>query len=237
MSDSTWATSYEDPNNWLVIPDFGIRPRDVDFAGFEHPIFTPTMGRLDKEWALSLFMAVGRVREEARRRFRSLSALQEARGRFQAGILAPDERARAYVASLNDDRFAFEYDLFISFLRTATSAYSERSVWIAFNYLSHALGLAITLGKLSAGPETLQQLRSQIGRAGAAGRLESDPKQEAKRRVKECWGLWQLDPSRYTSKASFARDMLSKYEALDSQPVIEGWCRTWAKEAVDASRS
>jgi hypothetical protein len=63
--------------------------------------------------------------------------------------------------------------------------------------------------------------------ARARKRHIADPKQAAKQHVRECWELWQKEPARYAGKAAFARDMLSKYEDLKSQPVIEGWCRDW----------
>ena len=66
-----------------------------------------------------------------------------------------------------------------------------------------------------------------IATRNANRRHKVDPKQADKDRVKECWDLWQLDRSRYDGKAAFARDMLSKFEALKSQQVIERWCRHW----------
>jgi hypothetical protein len=58
-----------------------------------------------------------------------------------------------------------------------------------------------------------------------------DPKQADKVLVRECWDDWQKQPDRYKGKASFARDMRDKFPNLESQPVIEGWCRVWAKES------
>ena len=67
-------------------------------------------------------------------------------------------------------------------------------------------------------------------RSGGLAKLANDPKQKAKAMVRECWDEWQKQPDRYKGKASFAHDMLDKFEDLKSQPVIEGWCRTWDKE-------
>ncbi|MDR6537292.1 hypothetical protein [Variovorax soli] len=61
----------------------------------------------------------------------------------------------------------------------------------------------------------------------AKRRLEADPKQGAKKQVRELWDLWQKDPSRYRGKAAFARDMLEKFESLTNQRVIERWCQSW----------
>lgn len=58
-------------------------------------------------------------------------------------------------------------------------------------------------------------------------KLAADPKQAEKTKVRECWELWQKDPSRYKGKAAFGRDMLSKFDSLESQRVIERWCKEW----------
>ena len=58
-------------------------------------------------------------------------------------------------------------------------------------------------------------------------KLAADPKQAEKTKVRECWELWQKEPSRYKGKAAFGRDMLSKFESLESQRVIERWCKEW----------
>ena len=66
-------------------------------------------------------------------------------------------------------------------------------------------------------------------------RLENDPKQLEKSYVFQCWHDWQksktpeIPKGNYKSKAAFAKDMLSKYENLESSAVIERWCREWEK--------
>jgi hypothetical protein len=74
-------------------------------------------------------------------------------------------------------------------------------------------------------------VRSALGRHAVKTKLASDPKQDDKKRVYECWSEWQKQPGRYKTKAQFARDMREKFENLESQPVIERWCRTWEKES------
>lgn len=61
-------------------------------------------------------------------------------------------------------------------------------------------------------------------------RHAEDPKQAAKQQVRECWELWQKEPARYKSKSAFARDMLAKFDDLESQRVIERWCKEWESE-------
>ena len=68
--------------------------------------------------------------------------------------------------------------------------------------------------------------------AMALKRHASDPKQQDKIMVRECWDAWQLKPESYKGKAAFARDMRDKFPSLESQPVIERWCREWEAQKV-----
>lgn len=77
-------------------------------------------------------------------------------------------------------------------------------------------------------------LGSEWGRMARVAALKVDPKQSEKQLAKECWREWQRMPTRYRSKAAFARDMLTKFEHLESQKVIEDWCRDWEKSEADA---
>lgn len=54
-----------------------------------------------------------------------------------------------------------------------------------------------------------------------------DPKREAKLFVYDCWKDWVKYPARYKNATAFARDMLSKFDALESEPVVTGWVRAW----------
>lgn len=69
--------------------------------------------------------------------------------------------------------------------------------------------------------------QSMTAKLNVYKKLRSDPKQKEKIKVRECWELWHKEPKRYKSKAAFARDMLSKFEALENQRVIERWCKEW----------
>ena len=71
-------------------------------------------------------------------------------------------------------------------------------------------------------------------RRAALARLAIDPKQAAKQYVQSCWQVWQEEPERYKGKAKFAREMLKLEQCknLESQAVIEGWCREWEKENI-----
>jgi hypothetical protein len=74
-------------------------------------------------------------------------------------------------------------------------------------------------------------LRREFALAGAKAKLAKDPKQRAKREVKEWWFRWRENPGWYTGKSDFARAMLDKFPTLTNQPVIADWCRKWEKEA------
>ena len=69
--------------------------------------------------------------------------------------------------------------------------------------------------------------QSLAAQRSVRNKLAADPKQAAKINVRECWDLWQNEPSRYKGKAAFARDMLDKHESLENQRVIERWCKEW----------
>lgn len=76
---------------------------------------------------------------------------------------------------------------------------------------------------------------SAVASAGGVAKKARDPKQVAKQQVRECWEIWQSDRSRYKGKSAFARDMLGKYEQLESSEVIQRWCREWEYELCQQS--
>ncbi|MFL9987137.1 hypothetical protein [Paraburkholderia sediminicola] len=53
-------------------------------------------------------------------------------------------------------------------------------------------------------------IRSRDASERAQQRYRDDPKQEAKRFVRECWDQWQSTADLYKSQAAFARDMMDK---------------------------
>ena len=105
------------------------------------------------------------------------------------------------------------------------------------DFLSDIVLMAMSIGGLSLGKEDLikNHLRDlQVEKAFK--RHSYDPKQADKSIVKECWFEWQAEPlgldltKKYKGKAAFSRDMLDKFPNLESQPVIEKWCRSWERE-------
>nr|MBL8410212.1 hypothetical protein [Dechloromonas sp.] len=96
---------------------------------------------------------------------------------------------------------------------------------------ANALNNAISI---ESGSESQQEIRRDMAYRGAMEKLKRDPKQRAKIFVKECWNEWQIKPSNYKNKSAFAKDMLSKFDELDSQTVITRWCSQWEKEAANS---
>jgi hypothetical protein len=70
-----------------------------------------------------------------------------------------------------------------------------------------------------------------VGAKGGNKRWQEDPKTTQKEQVRQCWVAWQMKSASYKSKAKFAKDMLDKYEHLESQKTIEDWCRKWENAA------
>lgn len=86
---------------------------------------------------------------------------------------------------------------------------------------------------LSSGSEAFRKVRRQMAYEAAAARHRKDPKQVDKQFVFHCYEEWRANPSRYKSKARFARDMLDKCAHLESQKKIEDWVRLWDRERVE----
>ena len=99
------------------------------------------------------------------------------------------------------------------------------------NPLSTASGLtAMVMTGVDTNSDAARQARVDLASLAARTKIANDPKQKDKTVVRECWNTWQKNPDDYESKAKFARDMLEQFPNLESQPVIEGWCRTWERE-------
>ncbi|ETP66795.1 hypothetical protein DB771_13140 [Burkholderia sp. AU29985] len=77
-----------------------------------------------------------------------------------------------------------------------------------------------------------EQLIRERQRNASLARYSKDPKQLAKSEVRKMWELWRLEPSRYPSKAAFARDMIDKFDELKSTKKVEDWARAWEREST-----
>ena len=117
----------------------------------------------------------------------------------------------------------------------ADSASVTLLLWMAReteNKIKNAVGalFGLSLAYLTNG--TVERLvKSKGGVSAVQKKLANDPKQAAKRQVKECWDRWQTKPGSYSGPTHFARDMLEKFPELISVPVIVRWCGAWRTEA------
>ena len=117
----------------------------------------------------------------------------------------------------------------------ADSASVTLLLWMAReteNKIKNAVGalFGLSLAYLTNG--TVERLvKSKGGVSAVQKKLANDPKQAAKRQVKECWDRWQTKPGSYSGPTHFARDMLEKFPELTSVPVIVRWCGAWRTEA------
>lgn len=104
----------------------------------------------------------------------------------------------------------------------------------------HLTGAAMLFGMASGGvSDTASNSTAQLSiqMMGALAKIAKDPKQKVKQEVRECWDEWRKKPSQYKSKSAFARSMLEKFPpdkdekgrtiGLESQRVIERWCKEW----------
>ena len=96
-------------------------------------------------------------------------------------------------------------------------------------YAVVALDCLRTAEAMRSGERVRRATFTEWGRTASAKRLKNDPRQADKQLIKDYWRTWQSVPTRYRSKAAFARDMVDKSEHLTSQKVVEDWCREWEK--------
>ncbi len=106
------------------------------------------------------------------------------------------------------------------------------NVFMAYSCLTFSIKIADAANIDSLREEAIKDVRRNMGVNGAIAKLANDPKQVAKAKVRECWNEWQLKPMNYRGKSAFAKDMMTKFEELDSQPVITRWCGQWENEAT-----
>lgn len=121
---------------------------------------------------------------------------------------------------------AFGLIMFDRLVRAEAESKSYQDVFVIHEALSECCGYVLD-----------GAARQIVARNAARAMLAKSPKQKEKAMVRECWDAWQKNPLyegkiRYKGKSAFAKDMLSKYENLDSQRVIESWCLAWERETA-----
>ncbi len=209
-----------DPDAWIVIPEFDVLPANVNGRGFDRFVFVP---EIDRSIQGPIWNIIGSMRTMAKKRFSSLAELSAVTDRVLASR-KPAEKGT------DDEWFAYGYSNVFDLLERWHHTYP-------FNMLEASVMLARiaddVLAMFTGGPhdpKSIAELRSQFARKGAVTKLANSPKQKEKQQVRECWDDWQKDPNRYKSKEEFADDMRLKYLNLKSQRVITRWCLEWERE-------
>lgn len=233
-----WAIDQNDPDNWLVIPEFNVNPQDVAFSGFRLPILGPEADGREMKAAVRKMVSV--VRTEARKRFNSQEYLLNTF--LVAWKRDSDELARAgaggYLPPLemrrwsDDEQFGARYVWIFQSLKGCIRHYAKRELDVSLELMADAAAqVATLLVNMPIDAETRKALRSQQAANAVSVWMAIDPRQKDKQLVKDCWEQWRKFPARYKSKAAFAKNMLETFDSLTSQPVIERWCRDWEREA------
>lgn len=70
-----WLVDRQDPHNFLVIPEFGVMPKSVDWEGFASPLVHPDVK--DREVANSLRVALIAARRNVMRNFKTLAEVKQ----------------------------------------------------------------------------------------------------------------------------------------------------------------
>lgn len=156
-----WENLANDPDNWLEIPDFGVRPAEVSFEGFEYQImdpsaFFPRQGILE---------AVRAVRVEAKRRFKSLADLRS----FYERALETNHFT-GYPEDCSSAAFAIRYQLFIGDMKLAVHDFKSEP-YRAFGAVAAGMGwLTEMLTEKQFDEEALKVARSSLARIAAEKR-------------------------------------------------------------------
>lgn len=143
------------------------------------------------------------------------------------------------VTPLDDDlwtRIMIAFGLYRLDIALAKISQGDHST--AANDLAIVANVASDVGHMDGMSRQLQLTRREKSikaKSMAETRKLKDPKQQAKGEVFLLWNNWQQKKWLYTSSAAFARDMLTKFPTLESQPVIERWCRDWSRQASSDS--
>ena len=229
LKNNNWHTHQNDPDNWIKIPEFNVLPQDVDFQGFAYPVMGPTTNDC---WQVrvSVWEIVRAVRKQAKKRFKSLADLRAAHISLidRVGLFDKEFTIETYS---DDEVFAFRYESIFYNLERCLQSHKKDKNGSIVALARAGSDLAEMMIEKPIDGEAMREIRSGIGRTGATAKLAADPKQKDKSLVRGCWDDWQKKPDRYKGKAAFARDMRDKFPSLESQPVIEGWCRAWEREA------
>lgn len=72
---------------------------------------------------------------------------------------------------------------------------------------------------------------SELGKKGARAMLANSAKQAAKAKAHELWKDWQAGREIHKSGAAFARYVVQRLPAIESEESVKRWAREWAAES------
>lgn len=185
MKNGNWDEHQNDPDNWLVIPEFNVLPADVLFEGFKFPILGPEDAGFF--WKVPIFEAVHSVRNEARKRFTTLAELNTC---YDAAIMSDDDTfdLTLYRPPSWDEKtiFAFRYQSFFFSVERAVTYFPHKKAE-AMGFLASAMctGLDMFEGK-PPDANTVRKIRSDTARLGAIA-----TNQKARAKIEE-WKEWYV---------------------------------------------
>ncbi|MGX5650192.1 hypothetical protein ACWKW4_08050 [Hydrogenophaga borbori] len=221
IKNHNWMLEHRhDPDNWLRIPEFGVRPADVNFEGFEVPI----LGEYADEfpWKVPVFEVVHSVRDEARERFKTLKQLKaEYSVTLNSAelMLEPNENPAAWTSR---QMFAAKYFWFFHSIELAIGAYESSEHQLeAMAYLANGLRVAFHLRDDDA--STIEKARSEIARIAASSRHREN---HAMRDQVFAWLDQHKTPEMSLEKAAEA--MAGKLVPL-SYRAVRDHCTAWNK--------
>ena len=227
VENLNWPKHQNDPDNWIEIPEFNVRPQDVEFRGFAYPIYAPKM--VNPQFRLSIWEMVKAVRSQARKRFKSLSDLRAAHISLLDRVVLFDKEFTTETYS-DDEVFAFRYESIFYNLERCLQFHKKDKNNSIVALARAGSDLAEMMIEKPIDEEAVRDFRTEMAKQGALAKLANDPKQKDKATVRVCWDAWQKNPDDYEGKAEFAQDMIKQFPNLKSQPVIARWCLAWERK-------
>jgi hypothetical protein len=83
----------------------------------------------------------------------------------------------------------------------------------------------------------IEHVKTLMAARAAKARHAKDPKQNAKRLVRECWDEWIANPGRYSKQSDFALDVIEKVPTnaqgapiISFDTIIKRWIPAWKRE-------
>lgn len=240
VNKSDWNKLKNNPDNWLVIPEFNVRPMDVNFCGFLQPI----VGENTKDtfFYSAVRVIVSEVRGHAFKRFKSLAALERINDDASLKFMSDVETEGFLLCKpIGDELFGYRYDCIFAYISQAVEAYSKNKIECIEMLSCATVEVAKMMTNAASDPDHFKKLmHRQLSSSGGHGKQAKSPKTPEKNMVEEFWIEWQKEPlmpngdKKYKSTPRFARDMQEKFTHLESQAVIERWCREWKKMKKDS---